>query len=100
MDFLKKKIIKIFGLGLKDNFVIKVLIGIMTIVLITLMFPRGESIEYSYEVGSIWTNKDLFAPFSFPILKDAQQYETEKRQAALSVYPVFERSDAITQAQV
>ncbi len=53
------------------------------------MFPRGESIESEVAVGSIWTHDDLIAPFSFPIIKDANVYREEVRVAEKSVYPVY-----------
>jgi cyclic-di-AMP phosphodiesterase PgpH len=57
------------------------------------MFPRGESIESEVAIGSIWTHDDLIAPFSFPIIKDANVYREEVRQAEASVYPVYLESD-------
>lgn len=79
-------------LKLKDNLLIKLLIAASVITLVVLMFPRGEAIEYEYKAGSIWVEKDLIAPFSFPIYKEELQYEKEKREAASNVYPIFGRS--------
>jgi len=91
---------KTFGhLGAKDNFAVKIAIVLATIALIALMFPLGEAIEYEYTVGSIWVEKDLIAPFSFPIYKDDRQYEREKREAAANVFPVFERRVRLVAAQ-
>jgi putative nucleotidyltransferase with HDIG domain len=67
----------------------KILIGLITVILIVLMFPKGESIESEVPEGTIWTNDDLIAPFSFPIIKDQQTYKAELKSAELSVYPVF-----------
>ena len=71
---------------------IKILIGLITVILIVFMFPRGESIESELTVGSIWTHEDLIAPFSFPIEKDLKVYQQELKDAAQSVYPVFLKS--------
>ena len=76
------------GSGLK----VKILIGLATVVLITFMFPRGESIESEITIGSIWTHEDLIAPFSFPIKKDPQIYQNEVNAAETGVYPVFVRN--------
>ncbi|HSD62181.1 MAG TPA: HDIG domain-containing protein [Ignavibacteriaceae bacterium] len=73
----------------KGSIKYKFLIGLSAVVLIVLMFPKGESIESEVTVGSIWMHEDLIAPFSFPILKDEKTYQTESRKAANSVYPVY-----------
>lgn len=78
----------------------KLIIGIITVVLIVMMFPKGESIEFEVTEGAIWTNEDLIAPFSFPIIKVNQDYLNEVKLAERSVYPVFnnyvvKRSDSL-----
>jgi cyclic-di-AMP phosphodiesterase PgpH len=83
-----------------DSLPVKVVIGIVLVVLIALMFPHPESIEYNYALGAIWADKDLIAPFSFPILKDAPQYEKERLEAARSVSPVFDRRDELGRSGV
>ena len=65
------------------------MLGLLTVLVISFMFPRGESIESEVAVGSIWTHDDLIAPFSFPIIKDATVYKEEVRQAEAGVYPVY-----------
>lgn len=78
----------------------KLIIGIITVVLIVMMFPKGESLEFEVTEGAIWTNEDLIAPFSFPIIKVNQDYLNEVKLAEKSVYPVFnnyivKRSDSL-----
>ncbi len=68
----------------------KIIIGLITVILIVMMFPKGESIESEVTEGAIWTNDDLIAPFSFPIIKEKQTYENEVRDAEKSVFPVFD----------
>jgi len=68
---------------------IKLLIGLITVVLIVLMFPKGESLESEVTEGTIWIHDDLIAPFAFPIIKDPDVYRRELKRAAESVYPVF-----------
>lgn len=67
----------------------KIIIGLITVILIVMMFPKGESIESEVTEGAIWTNDDLIAPFSFPIIKEKQTYQKEVLDAERSVYPVF-----------
>jgi len=68
---------------------IKLLMGFVTIILIVLMFPKGESIEFEVSEGSIWLYDDLIAPFSFPIKKSEEVYHSEVETAKRSVFPVF-----------
>ena len=68
----------------------KIIIGLITVILIVMMFPKGESIESEVTEGAIWTNDDLIAPFTFPIIKEKQTYENEVRDAEKSVFPVFD----------
>ena len=77
------------GSKLQNSNKIKIIIALVTIILIVLMFPKGESIESEVSVGSIWMNDDLIAPFSFPVYKDPEVYKAELQVAAASVYPVF-----------
>lgn len=68
---------------------VKIAIAIVTIIVIALMFPKGESIESDVAEGTIWLKDDLIASFSFPIIKSDDVYRRELRQAEESVYPVF-----------
>ncbi len=81
------------NLNINTSITVKVLIFLTIVVLVTMMFPTGESIEFEYRIGSIWGGDDIIAPFSFPIYKDDRQYEREKDEAVQSVIPVFNRSD-------
>jgi putative nucleotidyltransferase with HDIG domain len=72
----------------------KILITLITIILIVIMFPKGESIEHEITEGIIWIHDDLIAPFSFPIIKDKAVYQAEVKSAEESVYPVFMREEA------
>jgi putative nucleotidyltransferase with HDIG domain len=67
----------------------KIAIAFITIVLIALMFPKGESIESEVTEGTVWLNDELIAEFSFPIIKSEDIYQSELRAAENKVYPVF-----------
>jgi putative nucleotidyltransferase with HDIG domain len=67
----------------------KILIAIITVTIVALIFPKGESIESELTEGAIWLNDDLIASFSFPIIKSQENYQTELLTAEESVYPVF-----------
>lgn len=68
----------------------KIIIALLTVILIVMMFPKGESIESEVSEGTIWTNDDLIAPFSFPIIKDKAVYQAEVKNAERSVYPIMQ----------
>lgn len=85
--------IKILFSRAKESIFVKILIAIFVIIPITLMFPSSEAIVYNYTVGMVWVQKDLIAPFSFPIYKDERKYQQEVEEAVRSAYPVFERKD-------
>ena len=74
---------------IKVSLRLKLLIGIATVFLIVLMFPKGEAIEFEVIEGTIWIHDDLIAPFSFPVKKDPELYKAELKLAAESVYPIF-----------
>jgi hypothetical protein len=72
--------------------------GVALVFLTALMFPRAESVQLEYKIGSIWANKDLIAPFSFPILRDEEEYARDVEEARRRVYEVFERDTAAVSA--
>lgn len=59
------------------------------------MFPRGESIDSSVEVNSIWIKDDLIASQTFEILKDRASIEKERLIAASKVYPIFLKNNLV-----
>jgi putative nucleotidyltransferase with HDIG domain len=79
---------------------VKLSLGLLLVVLLGLMFPRGESVELDIKVGAIWVEKDLIAPFSFPIYRDEAEYQKEVDQVTAKVYPVFERDPQIFETQL
>ncbi len=74
----------------KSNKVFKFLVGIVTVIMITAMFPKYETIEADYTVGMIWSKEDLIAPFSFPIYKSESSYRQEVEKAKEKALPVFD----------
>lgn len=86
--------------GLGDNLFIKIIIAIVLIALTSAMFPSPEIFEYDYKVGTVWIEKDLIAPFSFPVYKNQAKYENDKKEAISSVHKVFTVDDAVASAQV
>ena len=77
---------------------VKLVLGVLLVLLLALIFPRAESLQLEYKVGGIWAQKDLIAPFSFPILREEKEYTHDVEGARRNAYEVFERdTQAITQ---
>jgi putative nucleotidyltransferase with HDIG domain len=54
------------------------------------LFPSGKSLEYGeYQIGSV-VNKEIIAPFDFPILKTPEELRKERREAVALVEPVYD----------
>lgn len=68
---------------------IKITIFLATVVLIVLMMPRGEAIEFEVSVGSVWLQEDLNAEFTFEVMKGATDYKREVTAKAKAVLPVY-----------
>ena len=74
---------------LRKNRHLEIILLLFTVVLIVLMFPKGESIESEVALNSIWIKNDLIASLTFEILKDPLTIEKERESAASKVYKVF-----------
>ncbi len=74
---------------LKESKRIKILIMLISVLLIILMFPKGETLDSEVNVGSVWIKEDLIASIPFEILKDPKIFEAEKNKAISKVLPVF-----------
>lgn len=85
---------------LRESLRLKILIVFITILLIVMMFPRGESIESDVTVGSVWIKDDLIASTTFEILKSNDVYEKEKNQAASRVLPIFVKDNNIYHSSI
>jgi putative nucleotidyltransferase with HDIG domain len=79
---------------------IEVSIGLVLVLSLTLLFPRGEVREFEYKVGSVWAQKDLIAPFSFSIFRDEEEYKYDVEDAVQYVFPVFERDTLVGGRQI
>ncbi len=84
----------------RQNLFVRIIIGVVIVMMISALFPGGTTIEIQNKPGSVWTERDLIAPFSFPIYKDDQQYREELRNASQSVIPVFERNEKVSTSAI
>jgi len=78
-----------FSDRLKHSLRIKLIIVFTAVLLVMMMFPKGESIESDVTVGSIWIQNDLIASKTFEILKDSEIYKKEVSEAQSEVHQIF-----------
>lgn len=81
------------NVNLNKNLLVKALIGLVTIITISFLLPNYKTIDADIEIGTVWSNEDLIAPFSFPIYRDEQEYENEKKEVIKNILHVFVESE-------
>jgi len=94
---LNEKLIKI-----KDyrTYIFEVVLLIVVIFLISLMFPRGKSYQFSgLKEGEIYIGDKIIAPFTFAINKTEEDYRKDVREAKSNVLTVFVKNDSICESQ-
>ena len=72
----------------------KVFAFIVAIVLVCWQMPRTSKFKYEYQLSKPWQHESLYAPFDFPIYKDAATLRAETEAASKSVRPIFSFNDA------
>lgn len=75
---------------------IKILLVLFSILIIVLMFPKGEALDFEVTVGSVWLQEDLIASFPFPLLKDKEIYENEKELATSKIHKIFQKDTSLS----
>lgn len=81
------------SLDLKTGKLTKLLIGLITVFILSLLLPSYQNSDIDFELGSVWNKEDLIAPFSFPVYKDDKDYEMEKTEVITNINPIFLESD-------
>jgi putative nucleotidyltransferase with HDIG domain len=70
------------------------IIAAATAVVLTALFPHGQSLQFAdLATGSV-SNRRVVAPFDFEILKTDDQVSIERAQATRDILPVFFRDPA------
>jgi putative nucleotidyltransferase with HDIG domain len=69
----------------------RLIIAIALTLLLALLFPQAQSPQNvtGYSVGSLWTNADVSAPFSFRLPKESHRLRQDVAKALENFYPVF-----------
>lgn len=63
---------------------------IALVALTVAAFPKGEVYEYTVQVGDTWRQPTLVASFNFPIYKNEERVEKERREAREETPPYFQ----------
>ncbi len=79
---------------------VKTFLFFFTVILIVLMFPRGESIESEVAVGSIWTKKDLIANITFEVPEEPAVYKKKLVYVEEHTPPVFVKTEGVLKTQL
>ena len=74
----------------------KVLMFIIAMVLVYWQMPRVGKFRYEFQLYKPWQHETLYAPFDFPIYKDAEMLKVESDDALKSVKPVFQYNLDVT----
>ncbi|HIA79027.1 MAG TPA: HDIG domain-containing protein [Candidatus Marinimicrobia bacterium] len=82
-----------------SQFWIQYLIIFGLILVISLLFPRGQSLQYSYQLNDI-SRDPIIAPFTFSILKTDERYKQDLDERIKSVPYVFNRDEKIVEMQI
>ncbi len=61
----------------KDTF-IKLTVILLSVLLITALFPHEKKFKYEFQKGKPWMHEVLIAPFDFPIYKSEAELKAEK----------------------
>tara|TARA_B100000029_G_scaffold111535_1_gene103541 strand:- start:1377 stop:3698 length:2322 start_codon:yes stop_codon:yes gene_type:complete len=81
-----------------DKYWVQYLIIFGMILMISLLFPLGKSLKYSYQLNDI-TREPIIAPFTFPILKSEERLQADLGEQKKSVPFTFNRNDEIVANQ-
>ena len=62
---------------------------VLAMILVYWQLPRVGKFRYEFQLYKPWQHETLYAPFDFPIYKDAEMLKVESDEALKSVRPVF-----------
>lgn len=86
---------KVKKVNLENNKYIRFFVVLSTIITLALLFPHTKSLESEIRIGDIWTDNDLIAQFSFPVLKYPEELDKDLKEIEKTVLQVFIYDDTI-----
>ncbi len=88
-----KKLINKFLIN--HSLIYKLFLYVITIVLVTYLFPKGGQFKYEFQKGKPWQYDNYYAPFDFAIQKTDDEIEAEKQQISNSSKQFFRYNEEI-----
>ena len=74
----------------------KVFMFLLAIVVVYWQMPRVGKFRYEFQLYKPWQHESLYAPFDFPIYKDAEMLKVESDEVLKSVKPIFKYDAVVT----
>ena len=74
----------------------KVMMFLIAMVIIYWQIPRVVKFQYEFQLFKPWQHETLYAPFDFPIYKDAEMLKVENEEVLKSVKPIFQFDKELT----
>lgn len=68
----------------------KVLMFLLAMIVIYWQLPRVVKFQYEFQLFKPWQHESLYAPFDFPIYKDAEMLKVENEEVLKTVKPIFQ----------
>ena len=68
------------------------------VIIIALLFPKGKSLKYSYQLNDV-TRSPIIAPFTYPILKSQDKLELDLEETKKAIPYIFNRNIEIVEDQ-
>lgn len=94
----KRKINPLVKYFLLDQYWIQYLTIFSLVIIISFLFPQGQSLKYTYQLNDI-TRDPIIAPFTFPILKSEERLQSDLGERKKSTPFLFNRNDAFVLEQ-
>ena len=82
-----------------NNYSKQIIIFLSMVFILSLFFPRGKTLLYSYQINDI-AREEVVAPFNFPILKSEKKLNEDLNEAIKSEPYLFVRSQDVVDNQI
>ena len=82
-----------------NNYSKQIVIFLSMVFILSLFFPRGKTLLYSYQINDI-AREEVVAPFNFPILKSEKKLNEDLNEAIKSEPYLFIRSQNVVDNQI